>query len=142
MQPVRIYLDVDGVVLDKHQQPSACLHEYIDHITTHYECYWLTTHVTDGTTDHLFAYLRRNGVPEATLALMERIQGTAWDMLKTDGIDLKSKFWWFDDMPTEQELLTLDQHGVADRIIWIDREKGDGLCTWLRRDTEREHSDL
>lgn len=128
---INLYLDVDGVILDKHLQPSGCLHKFISYIIEHYQCYWLTTHVTDGTTEHLWSYLRRNQIQEETLLLMEKIKGTSWDMLKTDGIDFSQHFLWFDDMPTTGEIETLKSHSAEDSLIWIDRAKGDGLCNWL-----------
>ena len=129
---MKLYLDVDGVVLDKHMKPSQCLHKFIEYVTEHYDCYWLTTHVTDGETEHLWKHLRLNNVPEETLQLMEKIQGTKWDMIKTEGIDFGGPFLWFEDMPTTGETEALKKNEVEDSLVWVDREKGDGLCKWLK----------
>lgn len=132
----RVYLDVDGVLLDKHLQPAQCLHEFVAYVTTHFDCYWATTHVIDGSTDHVRRVLERCGVPAETRELLEQVRGTSWDMLKTDAIDLTSDFLWFEDMPTEGERAALRAAGKEDNLVWIDRAKGDGLCQWLA--TEKE----
>jgi len=129
---IKAYLDVDGVILDKYVNPSQCLHEFIKHVTENYICYWLTSHVTDGKTEHLWEYLRRNGVPKETLVLMESIKGTSWDMIKTDGIDFSGPFIWFEDMPSAGEIKTLKRNDAENSLIWVDRAKGDGLCKWLK----------
>lgn len=128
---MNIYLDVDGVILDKHLQPSQCLHEFVEYVTTHHTCYWATTHVTDGSTEHLFRVLTRQQVPEVTLELLKKVKGTKWDLLKTEVIDFDSDFLWFEDMPTEGERAELARHGKEDALVWIDRASGDGLCKWL-----------
>ena len=138
---MNIYLDVDGVILDKHLKPSACLHEFIEYVTSHHTCYWATTHVVDGTTGHLFVYLRRNGVPEETLELLGQIRGTTWDVLKTEVIDFTTDFLWFEDMPTDQERKALKQHKAADKLVWVDREQGDGLCKWIQAQKGSEDLD-
>lgn len=128
---MKIYLDVDGVILDKHLNPSQCLHEFVEYVTEHYDCYWATTHVTDGSTEHLFRVLTRQNVPEETLELLKKVKGARWDMLKTEVIDFESEFLWFEDMPTTGEVEMLKKHGVENSLVWIDRAKGDGLCKWL-----------
>lgn len=128
---MNIYLDVDGVLLDKYLQPSQCLHEFVEYITTHHSCYWATTHVTDGSTEHLFRVLTRQQVPGETLELLKKVKGTSWDMLKTDVIDFTQPFLWFEDMPTTGEIAILKKHNVADSLVLVDRARGDGLCAWL-----------
>lgn len=128
---MNIYLDVDGVLLDKNLQPAQCLHEFVQYVTTHHTCYWATTHVTDDSTEHLFRVLTRQQVPLETLELLKQIKGTSWDMLKTEVIDFTQPFLWFDDMPTTGEIETLKNHNAADSLVWVDRAKGDSLCQWL-----------
>jgi hypothetical protein len=129
---MNIYLDVDGVMLDKHLRPAQCLHEFVEYVTTHHDCYWATTHVTDGTTEHLFRVLTRQEVAPETLELLKQVKGTSWDMLKTEVIDFSQPFLWFEDMPTTGERATLKAHNAEDSLIWVDREAGDGLCRWLK----------
>lgn len=129
---MNVYLDVDGVILDKHLAPAKCLHEFVEHMTKHHTCYWATTHVTDGSTEHVMRVLTRCGVPEETLELLQEVKGTTWDMLKTEVIDFDSEFLWFEDMPTEGERAELAKHGKKDSLVWVDRAEGNGLCNWLK----------
>lgn len=129
---MNIYLDVDGVLLDKYLQPSQCLHEFVQYVTAHHTCYWATTHVTDGSTEHLFRVLTRQQVPTETLELLKKVKGTSWDMLKTEVIDFSQPFLWFDDMPTTGEIEVLKRNGVPDSLVLVDRDKSDWLCQWLR----------
>lgn len=131
----KIYLDVDGVLLDKYLKPAQCLHEFVEYVTEHYDCYWATTHVIDGSTEHVMRVLERCGVSEEALKLLEQVNDTTWDMLKTEVLDMESDFLWFEDMPTDGERRALRTVGKEDALIWIDREAGDGLCKWLK-----EHS--
>jgi hypothetical protein len=137
---MNIYLDVDGVLLDKHLQPAQCLHEFVQYVTTHHTCYWATTHVTDGSTEHLFRVLARQQVPPETLALLPQIQGTSWDLLKTEVIDFTQPFLWFEDMPTTGEQAILKKHNAEASLIWVDRAKGDGLCRWLGEQEQHQEA--
>jgi hypothetical protein len=128
---MNIYLDVDGVILDKYLRPAKCLHEFVEYVTSNHTCYWATTHVTDGETEHLFRVLTRQEVPEETLKLLKKVKGTSWNMLKTEVIDFDSDFLWFEDMPTTGEREQLKKHGKEDSLVWVDREAGDGLCQWI-----------
>ena len=39
-----IYLDIDGVVITKDGKQANYLEEFLEHIVSTYDCYWLTTH--------------------------------------------------------------------------------------------------
>jgi hypothetical protein len=40
-----LYLDIDGVLLTtKHTQAAPGVDEFVEFITQHFTCYWLTTH--------------------------------------------------------------------------------------------------
>ena len=42
---IKLYLDIDGVLLHtKNTRVAECAAEFIDYVTTHFDCYWLTTH--------------------------------------------------------------------------------------------------
>ncbi len=135
----KCYLDVDGTLLDKHGQPAGCLHDFIEYVTEHYECYWLKTHVRDGTLGYLFPYLERAGMPPETLELLHKVQPTTWDMLKTEAIDLQGDCIWFDDQPTSEEMKRLKQAGKASSLVVVDRERGQGLCEWMKAALGEEH---
>ena len=127
-----IYLNPDGVLLDKHVRPVQCLHEFLAHITTHHQCTWLTSHVIDDNTNHVLKHLKNNGVPEETLALAAKINGTTWKFLRTDAINFDEPFLWFEDMPTSGELQVLEEHQAKENLIWVDRVSGTSLCEWLK----------
>lgn len=134
---MKIYLDIDGTLLDKHQQPAGCLHEFIEYVIQNYDCYWLTTHERDGDTTHLFDWLKRNEIPSETIELMRNIKPTVWDMLKTEAIDMSQDFIWFEDQPTTVELETLGKAGKTHCLYKVDRATGNGLCEWLEKQSEQ-----
>ena len=128
----KLYLSVDGTVIDKYGRPAECLREFIEHILEHYDCYWLTTHLRDGNTSHLFKYLRDRGVDSYTGGLMVWIKPTRWDMLKTEAIDFTRDFVWFEDQPTAEESKILEEHGALNKLRTVNRSRNGDLCTWLQ----------
>jgi hypothetical protein len=116
---MRIYLDIDGTLVQKNGAPAPFLDEFIAFATKHHECYWLTTHCRDGDAKHALSYLRRLNVPEETLKFMKDIRPTVWDVLKTDAIDMKEPFLWLDDSPMVSELRALDIEGKRSSLRQI-----------------------
>ena len=104
---VRLYLDIDGVLLTtKHTQAAPGVQAFIDFITSQFQCYWLTTHCK-GNSATALAYLVRF-LPLATVAkLQETVHPTTWDALKTEAIDLQADFYWLEDSPMQAELAKL-----------------------------------
>lgn len=123
----KLYLDIDGVLLTaKHTQAAPGVDEFVDFITQHFACYWLTTHCKGDSAPALH-YLSRF-LKLATLEkLRQAVQPTNWDTLKTEAIDLASDFYWLDDQPFQSEIAYLQAHGVADRLLVANLENAGEL---------------
>ncbi|MGI4763014.1 MAG: hypothetical protein ACRYF0_20040 [Janthinobacterium lividum] len=116
----KLYLDIDGVLLTaKHTRAAPGVDEFVEFITQHFGCYWLTTHCKGDSTTAL-RYLCRFLKPATLERLRQAVQPTNWHTLKTEAIDLASNFYWLDDMPFQSELAYLQAHGVADRLLIVD----------------------
>ena len=118
-QVIKLYLDIDGVLLTaKHTRPASGVEEFVAFITQHFACYWLTTHCKgDPATAlrYLTAYL-----PARSLAQLRAVQPTNWDALKTEAIDLNADFYWLEDRPFQAEIACLEAAGAADRLLLVD----------------------
>lgn len=124
-----LYLDIDGVLLTtKHTQAAAGVVPFVDFITTHFACYWLTTHCKGQSTPAL-TYLSRF-LPAPTVAQLEQaVQPTMWDALKTEAIDMVSNFYWLEDQPLQAEVASLRAQGVEDRLLVVDLNGENTLFT-------------
>ena len=116
---MKLYLDIDGVLLTA-KKPRTADHviPFIDFITTHFDCYWLTTHCMGDTVTaikYLTQYLDRN-----TLDQLRKIKPTSWTTLKTEGIDFSSTFFWLDDAPFQSEINVLSKNSALDQLIIVD----------------------
>lgn len=103
---MKIYLDIDGVLLTKNGDPATGLLEFLKKVTEH-DCYWLTTHCKDESLDHVEMHLKPK-VSEEEWSYLEKIKPNSWGYLKTEGIDFSSDFLWFDDnlMHAEKQALS------------------------------------
>lgn len=116
---VKLYLDIDGVLLHtKKPCVAECAAEFIDYVTTHFDCYWLTTHCK-GDAATVQKYLAEY-FPAEVMEKIKRIKPSNWDALKTDGINLDEEFYWLDDYPFRAELDVLKQHNCEERCIVVD----------------------
>jgi hypothetical protein len=119
---IKLYLDIDGVLLTaKHTRAADGVDEFVDFVTTHFECYWLTTHCK-GDSRVALKYLKQFMQPETINRLEDTVRPTNWDALKTEAIDFESDFYWLDDRPLQTERKTLKDNGVSDRLILINLE--------------------
>ncbi|MBG8553957.1 hypothetical protein [Hymenobacter guriensis] len=116
---IKLYLDIDGVLLTtKHTQATPEVDAFVDFVTSHFECYWLTTHCK-GNSAPALRYLS-GFLQSATVAkLRNAVQPTNWDTLKTEAIDMTSDFYWLDDQPFQAEIACLQARGVANRLIIV-----------------------
>lgn len=129
----KLYLDIDGVLLTaKHTQAAPGVDEFIDFITQHFDCYWLTTHCK-GDNAPTIRYLSRFLLPATLEKLRLAVQPTNWDTLKTEVIDLASDFYWLDDQPFQSEIAYLRVHGVVDRLIIVDLNRSDELAALTKK---------
>ena len=104
----KIYIDIDGVLLDYMTgKPAEHAEELIMFLTSgRYDCYWLTTHCK-GDAQTALDYLSEH-FSGKTMRRLRRIQPTQWTDLKTEAIDLMSDFIWLEDHPFQAEISALD----------------------------------
>ncbi len=127
---MNIYLDIDGVIIND-GKPANGLKEFLEYVTEHFNCYWLTTHCAGGgnrVDEHL-----KNFLPNELLVLTKKIQPNDWNKLKTDGIDFGQPFLWLDDWLPIAEKRGLEQNNCLQNCIQIDlRTNPDQLQSVLR----------
>lgn len=122
-----LYLDIDGVLLTaKHTQAAPGVDEFVEFITQHFACHWLTTHCK-GDSAPALRYLSGFLQPTTIEKLRQAIRPTNWDTLKTEAIDLASDFYWLDDSPFQVEIAYLQAHGLADRLLVVNLSNADEL---------------
>lgn len=126
---IKLYLDIDGVLLTaKHTRAADGVDEFVDFVTTHFECYWLTTHCK-GDSRTALKYLMQFMQPKTIKKLEDAVLPTNWETLKTEALDFKSDFYWLDDNPLQVEQAGLKENGVSDRLILINLERPNELAT-------------
>lgn len=123
---IKLYLDIDGVLLHtKNTRVAECAAEFIDYVTTHFDCYWLTTHCKgDATTAQ--QYLAEYFSAEV-MEIIKCIKPTNWDALKTDAINFDEEFYWLDDYPFRAELDVLKQYNCEGRCIVVNLHNDEEL---------------
>ncbi len=107
---MNIYLDIDGVLLAHENRAADYADEFLQFILKYWPetTYWLTTHCWKGhnrTYDVLEPYLRKQ-----TLKQLHLIKPTEWGELKTDAINFKRPFLWFDDDLFDEEKQILEHY--------------------------------
>lgn len=113
---MNLYLDIDGVLLTaKNPVAAESSVPFIQFVTTHFHCFWLTTHCK-GDSATAISYLSGYFSPEVLIDL-KKIQPTDWSTLKTEGIDLHSDFFWIEDYPMAAERRILRINEKEDRLI-------------------------
>jgi len=107
---MKIYLDIDGVILTKEGKQMPFLKEFLLYVfnLAGDEVYWLSTHCKDGNTERVIEHLEGK-VEDDVLEVLKIVRGTKWEDLKTEGIDLNSEFLWFDDNIFESEYRVLEE---------------------------------
>lgn len=108
---MNIYLEMDGVLIDKNNQLADFAEVFLQYILTHWpdSTYWLSSHCWKGrnnTLDTLIPKLRKR----RTIQLVELIKPTDWDELKTDAIDFRKAFLWFDSGLFSEEKQILEHY--------------------------------
>lgn len=123
----KIYIDIDGVLLDyKTGEPAKHAEELIMFLTSgRYDCYWLTTHCK-GDSASALEYLSSHFSKRA-IKRLERIKATDWTDLKTEAIDLNSDFIWLDDYPFQAEISALDCAHKRTSLCSVNLERDDEL---------------
>ena len=122
----KLYLDIDGVLLTaKQTAPASNVHQFINFVTSNFDCYWLTTHCK-GNNQTALKYLEQY-FDKTTLAKLEIIKPTNWATLKTEAIDFTSDFFWLEDFPFQSEINILVNKNKKDKLITVDLNKSDEL---------------
>lgn len=116
---MKLYLDIDGVLLTaKNPQAADGAAEFVEFITDHFDCYWLTTHC-QGNTYTALNYLSEY-FDKAIMERLQTIKPTRWQTLKTEAIDFDSQFVWLDDYAMQAEKDSLKQQNAMGSLILVD----------------------
>ena len=118
---MKIFLDIDGVLLTRDHKIPAYGEEFISYLISHHECFWLTTHCRGGE-NAAIKYLSQF-YSGTTLAILEQVIQTDWMDLKTEAIDFNSEFIWLDDYPFESEKRVLNKYNRIDALIVVDLKR-------------------
>lgn len=113
-----VYIDIDGVLLEKGQKIPEGAKELIQFLTNEFDCYWLTTHCRLGenkTIEYLEPFYDKKSIE-----LLKKVKPTNWDTLKTEAIDFGSHFYWLEDYPFESEIKILEKNHKLNSLIKVD----------------------
>lgn len=113
-----LYLDLDGVILTKDGEEARHLKEFLEIVTSEFDCYWLTTHCK-GDSLPVLEYLQ-DKVSKECLEYLKILKPTNWNTLKTEAIDFQKDFIWMDDYIMESEKQILNKNNSLDKFIKID----------------------
>jgi len=104
---MNIYLDIDGVLLDKNGIMADHLEEFLEFMIDNHEVFWLTTHCHGGECDAIDHIGAKNKISPKLHDLLRKVKMTDWAALKTDAIDFSKDFSWIDDyvMDAEKKVL-------------------------------------
>lgn len=107
---MNIYLDIDGVLLAKNRRAADYADEFLQFVVKQWPdtTYWLTTycwHGQDRAYEILQPFLRKK-----TLDVLHKIKTAEWDELKTDAIDFKRPFLWYDTTLYREEEAILEHY--------------------------------
>lgn len=131
---MKVYLDIDGVLLTKKMRVPDHGPEFISYITQYFECYWLTTHCRAGE-NHALKYLSQF-YAQRELMNLAKVKPTDWLTLKTEAIDFGIPFIWLEDYPFNAEKKVLEQHGCEDSLLLVDLNKVQELPNVQRQISE------
>lgn len=120
MTNTNIYLDVDGVLVDKSLNAPLYVNEFITYVCTNYSdsVYWLTTRCS-GDSSTLLQQISHLYTPDVA-EFLKTIKPTTWSGAKTNAIDFTKPFLWFDDNLFMAEQQQLEANDVMDNYVKID----------------------
>ena len=128
---MRLYLDVDEVLLGKDGSLARHVMDFLAFVTDRFDCFWLTTHVREHDTEAVIQHLLQGTPDDLKTDLMEvidTIRPAPWPRWKTDALPEDGDFRWLDDSPTATEIDILRERG------WLGR--------WLHVDVDEDVDDL
>lgn len=111
---MNIYLDINGVLMQENTLAEFA-EPFLAQVFTswRFSTYWLSSYCWHGqnkATDIIRPLLKR----KSSIQIIESIQPTQWDELKTDAIDFKTPFLWFDSSISADEKEILKYHRALD----------------------------
>lgn len=117
---MNIYLDIDGVLLDKYGNPADHVDYFLQHVINNFPntTFWLTTRCQGDASATLMQIGRL--FSKETQSLLECIKPTSWTTAKTRAIDFSERFIWLDDNLFLEEKVTLKKFNSLDSFIHID----------------------
>ncbi len=122
MDPIKLYLDIDGVLLGRNEGGEIALIPQIAEILAftreRFDCYWLSTHSNHGI-EGVLSYLGPF-FPGSKIKQIDHVKAIPWKTLKTEAIDFSRPFLWIDDSPLACELDILRQYGCYDNWLCVD----------------------
>jgi len=128
---MKIYLDIDGVLLTNMGEQAEHVGKFLEIATTNHDVYWLTTHCKGNIESTL--YQISGSFDPDILPLLEKIKPTNWITLKTEAIDFNSEFIWLDDYPLQVEIDILKKHNKFSSLLLVDlKNKPDSLLSLLK----------
>lgn len=120
---MNIYLDINGVILDGYK-PAYLADEFLAYVCRHWPdtTYWLSSFAWQGK-EHVTELLRPILKPK-TIQIIQTIQLAKWRELKTEGINFKKPFLWFDDNLFSEERKILEHYSAlrCHRLINLQRD--------------------
>ena len=119
---MKIYLDIDGVLIDTNEyKPLPYLKEFLSTVfeISNGEVYWLSTHTHDGDNTSPLNYFKPI-VDSEIYQMLEKVNSSKWNTLKTEGIDLNNDFLWFDDVIFQAEYKALEKVGKENCLIKVE----------------------
>lgn len=128
---MKVYLDIDGVLLTKSKKIPPYAFELIDFVTSNCECYWLTTHCKHGENKTL-QYLKEY-YPKNIIEKLASVQKTNWSDLKTEAINIESTFFWLEDYPFESEKVILAKNQKLESLLKINLNEKKALLFALNQ---------
>jgi hypothetical protein len=126
---MKLYLDIDGVLLGRHNREHGLADgagEFIQYVTEHFDCYWLTTHCK-GNAAPVLKYLRPY-IDDEIYVKLHLIRPTDFRIFKTEALDPADDFIWIEDKPLGAE------------VEWLERNSK--LSSWWQVDSYHNAHDL
>lgn len=113
---MNIYLDIDGVLLDRNGIIADHLEEFLEFMLDNHEVFWLTTHCRGGECSAINHIGAKNKISPKLHDLLRKVKMTDWITLKTDAIDFLKDFSWIDDYVMDAEKRVLMENNAFLRL--------------------------
>lgn len=120
---MNIYLDVDRVLLTREGTLANHCEEFLEFFTTHYTVYWFTVHCRNGENNVIEHIMRKNEVSKNMRDVLQKVQPTTWQDIRTEAIDFSQDFVLFTDVVTFEEKTVLLEENAFFRLHEIDLQK-------------------